>query len=338
MWRLVEQIPLGQVATYGDLARALGSAAAARWVGQELANHVCRRDCGCHRVVLADGGLGDYADGGSLEKGRRLIAEGASVADNRVTKSVRRFRDFVGPCPLAELQDQQRQMAQRVRLVAVARVPRKVAALDVSYARDASGAEIGVMEYVLMDADGKEVLWAHAVERPVTFPYLSGFLAFREAPLLIAAWQAALEAGQLADVYLVDGSGVLHPRGAGLAVHFGVTLNVPTIGVTKRRLCGSLVRTGKPRGAGELSLPVTPVQHEGRQLGVALPQPVGNRGTADREKWLYVSPGHRVSVKQAGQFAARLMQGHKLPEPLYWADRWSRERAREITAGKDTLR
>jgi deoxyinosine 3'endonuclease (endonuclease V) len=73
----------------------------------------------------------------------------------------------------------------------------------------------------------------------IDVPFIPGFLAFREAPVLVDMWktlraEAAVDATvPFPDVILLDGNGLLHPRGCGVACHLGVVLGVPTIGVAK---------------------------------------------------------------------------------------------------------
>ncbi len=138
-----------------------------------------------------------------------------------------------------------------------------------------------------------------------SFPYVPGFLSFREAPATIRAFRKLrLKPG----VLFVNGCGINHPRGIGLASHVGVLLSVPSIGVTKELLCGKT--RGKRIMAG------------GKVVGSR----VGN---------VFVSPGHLVSVEKAGGIAAACMRGHRLPEPLFLAHakanevkkRWLSERA-----------
>src|SRR5688572_31645426 len=84
---VVRRIPVGRVATYGDVAAAAGSPRASRAVGNIMRNCV-NREVPCHRVVAAAGRLGGY--GGNLELKRALLrAEGLTV-----TRTViREFRD-----------------------------------------------------------------------------------------------------------------------------------------------------------------------------------------------------------------------------------------------------
>lgn len=66
-------------------------------------------------------------------------------------------------------------------------------------------------------------------------PYMPGFLAYREAPHLIDLYNKLKTSRPdlLPDVIMLDGNGVLHVNGCGLASHVGVLLDVPTIGVSK---------------------------------------------------------------------------------------------------------
>ena len=122
-------------------------------------------------------------------------------------------------------------------------------------------------------------------------------------------------AGQLAPLLLVDGSGILHHRHAGIASHLGVAAALPTIGVTKKLLCGQVDIEGmKPFES-------RPVLHQQRLIGMAL------RPTAGSRRPIFLSPGHRVDVPFAEQVVGRLLAGHRLPEPIYWADRLSRQAA-----------
>jgi deoxyribonuclease V len=106
---------------------------------------------------------------------------------------------------------------------------------------------------------------------------------------------------------------MLHPRHAGIATHLGVTVSVATVGVTKKLLCGRAEIAELEPGQS------CPVIHEERVAGVAL------RGTSGSRRPLYVSPGHRVDVAFAEGLVRQLLTGRRLPEPIYWADRLSRE-------------
>lgn len=309
---LVRQVPPGRVTTYGWLAEALGDAAAARWIGQFLGHpHPALssgEDCPCHRVVRSDGKLGLYGHGSPDEKEQILRREGIRLAAGRVDLERVGFKDFRSARPLAALKELQEQLAERVRLQPLGLPVRTVAGVDVAYTDDQAGGA-----YVAMDPAGRQILWEKLIRQVVEFPYISGFLAFRELPVFCRLLELAREAGYLADVILVDGSGIIHPRGAGIASHLGVLWEIPTIGVTKTRLCGSLQPACKPEWISYW------VIHQQKKLGFAFrPRPGGNR-------LVYVSPGHLVDLQSCLAVVGKLLHGRRLPEPLYHADRKSKQ-------------
>ncbi|WP_270938388.1 deoxyribonuclease V [Falsiroseomonas oryzae] len=131
-------------------------------------------------------------------------------------------------------------------------------------------------------------------------PYVPGLLGFREVPALAEAW-AALHPRP--DLVLVDGHGLAHPQGLGIACLLGLVLDVPTIGVAKSVLVGE-VAGDLPDEAGARA----PLVWKGRQLGIALRS---RRGANP----LLVSIGHRVSLDTAIAWVERCLRGRRLPEP-----------------------
>lgn len=84
-WRTIQAIPAGRVATYGDVARALGRPGAARAVGTAMRlNPHPGEHTPCHRVVRSDGSVGKYmgSRGGTERKIRMLREEGVPVSDD----------------------------------------------------------------------------------------------------------------------------------------------------------------------------------------------------------------------------------------------------------------
>ena len=163
--------------------------------------------------------------------------------------------------------------------------------VDVSYVGD-----LAVAAATVVDANNLELVDRSVVEVRVEFPYVPTLLAFREAgPMIAAVKRLRLKP----DVLLVDGNGRLHPLGAGIACQVGLALDMPTVGVAKKLLCGSV---GEWRG-GE-----APVIVGGRVAGAAL-----RLGS----KTIYVSVGHKVSLETAIKLVRDLTKrGYGLPEPL----------------------
>ena len=141
--------------------------------------------------------------------------------------------------------------------------------------------------------------------RAVEFPYVPGLLGFREVPALLEACALLAE---LPDVFLVDGHGLAHPRRFGVATHFGVALDRPTIGCAKSLLVGEHRDPGPRRGAR------TRLVHAGELVGVCL-------RTRDRVKPVYVSIGHRLALETAASIVLACARGFRLPEPIRAADR-----------------
>jgi deoxyribonuclease V len=166
---------------------------------------------------------------------------------------------------------------------------------------------------------GEVVERAHAVE-PVEMPYVPGLLSFREGRSVLAAL-SNLDCDP--DVLLVDGSGRIHFREAGLATHVGVTVDVPAVGVAKNLLCG------RPRRSLDDPLPEgtrvaieadeSMSAPEGTVVGYALQTRQFDSATRHVNP-VYVSPGHRVCAGTAADIVERCVAGYKLPEPTRLAD------------------
>jgi deoxyribonuclease V len=161
---------------------------------------------------------------------------------------------------------------------------------------------------------------------PVERPYIPGLLAFREAGPIVSSL-AALD--RTPTVLLVDGSGRIHYREAGLATHIGVLYDVPSVGVAKSLLCGEPARPVDALAAGER----VPIAGAGRMettdiVGYAYQSRQYPGST--RINPLYVSPGHRTSAERAVDVVAEQCAGYKLPEPIRVADRLAGARARTL--------
>jgi len=155
-----------------------------------------------------------------------------------------------------------------------------------------------------------------AGDGPCPFPYIPGLLSFREAPIILEIWKKLF---LRPEVLLVDGQGIAHPRGLGLAAHLGLLLDIPTIGVAKTRLVGEGEEPGSKTGAA------APLSWQGHMVGWILRTRAGI-------KPLYVSPGHLVSLADCREIVMGCARGYRLPEPLRRADRLSRQRRSDFQA------
>ena len=167
---------------------------------------------------------------------------------------------------------------------------------------------------------GDEVIErVHATVR-TEIPYIPGLLSFREGGAVLAAFER-LESRP--DLVLVDGSGRIHFREAGLATHVGVTLDVPTVGVIKNLLCGRPRRSlVEPLDAGErvaIEADEDVTAPDGTVIGYAV-QTRQYDSPNRHVNPVYVSPGHRVSAETAVDIVVQQCRGYKLPEPIRLAD------------------
>ncbi|TBL38327.1 deoxyribonuclease V [Hafnia alvei] len=179
--------------------------------------------------------------------------------------------------------------------------PTLIAGADVGFEQggDVTRAAIAVLRYPSLE------LVEYQIARIETqMPYIPGFLSFREYPALLKAWDMLQHRPQLV---VVDGQGIAHPRRLGVASHFGLLADVPTIGVAKSRLCGQFAPLDAAVGA------LQPLNDKQEQIGWVW-------RSKTRCNPLFISPGHRISLPTALSFIQSCMRGYRLPEPTRWAD------------------
>ena len=311
--RLIDQVPQGRVTTAGGLAIALGNPIAARWIGHYLLHHDHDATCLCHRVLRAGGALGPYPEGGD-EKVRRLQADEVDMLAASVDLNRYGFDDFRGNRPLEKLARYQNRLAAKVSLRPRRKVPQLLGGVDVSYISPNEG----VAAYALVEVATGELLWSTTIRRRVRFPYITSYLTFRELPLLIDLIDEVRAHGRIAPVVLVDGTGILHPRRAGIACHLGVVTGLPTIGVTKKLLCGKVdIAALRP-------LESRPVVLDDQLIGAAI------RPTPGSCRPLFISPGSGLDLGSAERIVRAVLSGRRLPSPLYWADHLSRQHVKTL--------
>lgn len=172
-----------------------------------------------------------------------------------------------------------------------------IAGADISFNKFSTTVYAGI---VLMRFPALTPVGFSLVKREVTFPYVPGFLAFREVPALLDAWE---QLPQKPDVLVVDGHGIAHPRRMGIATHFGVLANQVTIGSAKKKLFGYYEEPGPARGD------YSPLKDkQGEVLGSVL-------RSKQNVKPIFVSPGHLIDVPGSLQLIQQCIQRYRLPEP-----------------------
>jgi deoxyribonuclease V len=150
-----------------------------------------------------------------------------------------------------------------------------------------------------------------AVQMETQFPYIPGLLSFREIPAILKALSHVKEPP---DLLMVDGHGIAHPRRLGIAAHLGVLMDMPAIGVAKKKLVGSYTEPGTAKGES------SPLWYKGERIGTVL-------RSKDGVKPLFISPGHRISQERTVEIVQKCLKRHKLPEPTRLADAISKKPA-----------
>lgn len=196
--------------------------------------------------------------------------------------------------------------------------PLAAAGCFVCFPRGSSGAgaagDLGWAGAALV-ADGRLVA-VSVVGGQAAAAYEPGLLALREGPLLEAAVRAL---PGVPDVLIVNATGRDHPRRAGLALHLGAVLSLPTVGVTARPLVARGDWPPDEHGAA------SPLRIDDEVVGFWLRTRHGARPLAVHAAWC-TDPDIALAV------AISATGNVRTPEPLQMARRAARE-ARAIRVG-----
>ena len=172
-----------------------------------------------------------------------------------------------------------------------------IAGTDVSYDKYSNRFFAGVVVFKL-NKHLETIEEATAVGK-ASFPYIPGFLSFREAPVLLRAFR---KLKNNPDVIIFDGQGIAHPRRFGLASHMGLILDKPSIGCAKSRLVGEYSSVENTAGA------CSKLIYGNKVVGVVL-------RTKKNTKPVFVSPGHKINLSLAIRIILKTCCGYRIPEP-----------------------
>ena len=188
--------------------------------------------------------------------------------------------------------------------------PRFIAGGDAAFGKDSNAIIVSV---VLLAFPSLEIV-ERVVHRDVTaFPYVPGLLSFREAPALLKAFG---KLKRTPDVVFIDGHGLAHPRAFGVACHVGVLLDRPTIGCAKSILIGSYTDLASSRSS------VAYLRDKNNTIiGAAV-------RTRDAVRPVFVSIGHKITLRRAIDLVLSCGKGVRIPEPTRIADRLAGEAKR----------
>lgn len=219
---------------------------------------------------------------------------------------------FVWPKDIQTATRMQYELGKKLRILPLQKSPSCIAGVDAAFDGALVIAVASLFEYPSM------LHMADAVSREkIRFPYVPGFLSFREGHAFISAIR---NLKQMPDVIIVDGQGIAHPRGCGIASHVGVLLDIPAIGCAKSRLVGEYPEPGREKGQW------SPLMYKNEEVGAVL-------RTRDNVRPVFVSPGHLTDLHSSIEIVLQSLTRYRLPEPIRRADHISKEliRAGRIT-------
>lgn len=209
------------------------------------------------------------------------------------------------PKDITEARKIQETLKDKVKIVPLKKNPRFIAGVDAAFSKDGNKV-IGVAclykypEIIIIE-DSFAIAEA-------SFPYMPGFLSFREGEAIIEATKGLKTRP---DLILFDGQGIAHPIGIGIATHIGILLDIPSIGCAKSRLVGEYKEPGQNRGEW------SPLRYNSKLIGAVL-------RTKDDVRPLFVSPGHMIDLECSIRIVLECIIKYRIPEPLRRADHISR--------------
>lgn len=187
------------------------------------------------------------------------------------------------------------QLLKKLQLVPLQFRPRRLAAVDAAFTE-----KLVLAAVCLFSFPGLELLEEQTAVERLRFPYVPGFLSFREGP---AIYRALLGLRQKPDLLLVDGQGIAHPRKLGIATYLGIILDTPSIGCAKSHLVGEFRMPARQQGS------CCQLRHKGEIVGYVLRSRTGVCP-------IFISPGHLVNHQDALDLVRKCLRGFRVPEPL----------------------
>lgn len=200
----------------------------------------------------------------------------------------------------------QQELRKQLNLEPLKTPVQTIAGADISFNKYSTLVYAGM---VVMSYPEMKVLHRAGTIAQTEFPYIPGMLAFREIPALLQVWESL---PLKPDVVVLDGQGIAHPRRMGIAAHFGLLTDVPSIGVAKSRLFGHFNEPATEAGAS------TQLMHHSEQIGLVY------RSKKNCNP-IFISPGHRLSMEQSVEIVKKCISKYRIPEPTRLAHQWVNE-------------
>ncbi|MBI4453300.1 endonuclease V [Candidatus Woesearchaeota archaeon] len=209
---------------------------------------------------------------------------------------------------IKKLKEEQLKLAKKIVLTDSFETIHKICGVDYVYTDKDIICAIVVIDYKTL-----QVIESKYSVEPQTMPYIQGFLSYRIASVTLKTFEKLVNRP---DLLMIAGNGIMHPRQIGAASAIGLFIDLPAIGVAKKRLCGEekddTIYLGK--------------EVIGKKLE-----------TKDKANPIYVSQGHKISLSSTIEITKNMLKGHKLPEPLYFAHRYGNKIKSRLKEGNRNI-
>jgi deoxyribonuclease V len=227
------------------------------------------------------------------------------------------LKQFLFPRDVSRAKIIQSALKDKVRINHPKKMPNLIAGVDAAFLDDSVIGTACLFRYPELD-----LIDEASATRKVFFPYIPGFLSFREGPAIIAA---LMKLKRKPDVVLFDGQGIAHPQGLGIASHIGVLLDTPSIGCAKSRLVGDFRQPGVKKG---------------KRSRLMIKDMLAGAVLRTREKTspVFVSPGHRIDLPASIEIVLKCCTKFRIPEPLRRADMLSKKIRKLLVKNHNDLR
>ena len=151
--------------------------------------------------------------------------------------------------------------------------------------------------YVALDYHTHALDITKTLQKKTDFPYIPTYLTYQELPII----KTLMKNIAPPSILLLNGHGISHPYHFGLASHMGVVLGIPTIGIAKNLLCGTISHKNDIHD-------FAPLLYQGKKVGWA-------HWRHGVKKPIFISPGHKISLATSLGIAKKMCQ-YRIPEPL----------------------
>ncbi len=215
------------------------------------------------------------------------------------------------PLSIKDAREIQLELAKQVIYSELPSKIHTIAGCDIAYIKSQNKLIAGM---VVLEYPSLKPIRETLISKNITFPYIPGYLSFREAPALLEL----IGRDEIPiDIFVFDGHGLAHPRGLGIASHIGVIIGKPTIGCAKKILVGKYTEPSAYKGG------ISEIIYRETIVGCAV-------RTRDNTKPVFISVGHMANLAQSVQLILSCSRRYRIPEPTRLAHQMVTQRRKKI--------